>query len=175
MSQTVNADDDLQSLTQQSKVAIKQLGSALKHTLTSTMKAKGPSAALEVCNIEAPIITTSVSTDQDIDVRRTSLKPRNSSNAPDSWERQILASFEQQKNEGVDMSMLEHGAITVIDGEKIFRFMKAIPTQAGCLACHGGTVKPDLKEKISALYPNDTATGFKEGDIRGAFTVKIKL
>ena len=49
--------------------------------------------------------------------------------------------------------------------------MKAIPTQALCLNCHGELMSTPVKAKIKQLYPGDKATGFKVGDIRGAFTL----
>ena len=44
-----------------------------------------------------------------------------------------------------------------------------------CLQCHGEAIAPPVAEKISALYPDDKATGFREGDIRGAFVVIRKI
>jgi hypothetical protein len=49
--------------------------------------------------------------------------------------------------------------------------MKAIPTAAQCLNCHGESISPEVDAKLKALYPNDQARGFKEGDLRGAFTL----
>ena len=49
--------------------------------------------------------------------------------------------------------------------------MKAIPTGGVCLACHGENLAQGVQETITTLYPNDKATGFKSGDIRGAFVV----
>ena len=40
-----------------------------------------------------------------------------------------------------------------------------------CLQCHGQSIAPDVREKLSGLYPEDKATGYREGDIRGAFVV----
>ena len=53
--------------------------------------------------------------------------------------------------------------------------MKAIPMQEPCALCHGKTLAPQIGDKIKSLYPLDQATGFELGEIRGAFTVKIKL
>ncbi len=39
------------------------------------------------------------------------------------------------------------------------------------LTCHGSSLQPELKAEILCLYPNDQATGFKPGELRGAFTV----
>ena len=49
--------------------------------------------------------------------------------------------------------------------------MRAIPTEALCLTCHGETLAPELAAAIAREYPNDQATGFKLGELRGAFRV----
>jgi hypothetical protein len=36
-------------------------------------------------------------------------------------------------------------------------------------------LQPELKAEILRLYPNDQATGFRAGDLRGAFTVTQTL
>lgn len=53
--------------------------------------------------------------------------------------------------------------------------MKAIPTAALCVKCHGETIDPEVEAKLKALYPNDQARGFKEGDLRGAFTLSTPV
>ena len=40
-----------------------------------------------------------------------------------------------------------------------------------CLGCHGKSIAPEVKAKLAELYPEDKATGFSEGDLRGAFVV----
>jgi len=55
------------------------------------------------------------------------------------------------------------------------RYMKAIPTGPQCVVCHGENVAPALAETIQRLYPDDQATGFAPGDLRGAFTVTVEL
>lgn len=49
--------------------------------------------------------------------------------------------------------------------------MKAIPTQALCLGCHGDNLNEDVKAELKLRYPSDQDVGFKEGDIRGAFSL----
>lgn len=48
-----------------------------------------------------------------------------------------------------------------------------------CLKCHGSTetgdVTADLLDAIESLYPYDLALGYKAGNIRGAWTVKIPV
>jgi hypothetical protein len=49
--------------------------------------------------------------------------------------------------------------------------MRAIPTDAVCLTCHGATLAPELAAAIRRDYPDDAATGFSQGQLRGAFSV----
>ena len=53
-----------------------------------------------------------------------------------------------------------------------FRYMKAIPTRSFCLQCHGVELAPGVSEALARLYPDDLGTGFREGDIRGAFVAR---
>ena len=43
-----------------------------------------------------------------------------------------------------------------------------------CLKCHGDITNEKLKNTIAKKYPEDKATGYKMGDIRGAVVVTIK-
>jgi hypothetical protein len=46
-------------------------------------------------------------------------------------------------------------------------YVEPIYVKPVCLACHGGNVDPGVKAKLAELYPEDQATGFREGDFRG--------
>ena len=65
--------------------------------------------------------------------------------------------------------------VTGADGNRTFRYLKAIPTGPLCLKCHGSDLAPDLAAKLAELYPEDKAHGFAVGDLRGAFSVKLDL
>jgi len=57
---------------------------------------------------------------------------------------------------------------------RYFRYLKAIPVQPPCLICHGTPemIAPAVRERLSADYPHDRATGYSLGQIRGAVTIK---
>ncbi|MEX2498681.1 MAG: DUF3365 domain-containing protein [Wenzhouxiangellaceae bacterium] len=44
-----------------------------------------------------------------------------------------------------------------------------------CVICHGESIAPELAETIKQLYPQDQATGFAPGELRGAFSVTVEL
>jgi hypothetical protein len=165
--QAVDTDQQIQK----SRAAIKMLADELKSTLQASMKANGPLESIAVCRIEAPQIAEKVSQQNDMSVARTSLRYRNQANKPDAWERSVLEQFEQRKIKGEEVNTLDYSEVTELEGKKVFRYMKAIPTAEVCLSCHGSNIPEPLAARINSLYPDDNATGFSLGDIRGAFTV----
>lgn len=146
-------------------------GKALKSELVTAMQAGGPLAAIEVCNSRAPGIAAAVSLEQGMQVSRVSLKNRNPGNAPNDWQKTVLRSFEERLGEGEDAGGLSWQQTVDVDGVKEYRFMKAIPTGGVCLACHGKSIDPAVQKRLTELYPADQATGFSEGELRGAFVV----
>lgn len=162
---------DKAALDEIAKESVQALGSTLKNELESAMKSGGPINALEVCNVKAPLIAEEISWEQDVLVSRTSLKFRNPGNAPNEWQSKVLEDFEARKATGVDPATLVYSEI--VNNE--YRFMKAIPTAGLCLTCHGTEISPEVTAELTRLYPQDKATGFKEGDLRGAFVVVKNL
>lgn len=72
-------------------------------------------------------------------------------------------------------NMYFHEIVTTNNNDRIYRFIKPIPTEKVCLTCHGSNISSDLSHKIKELYPDDKAVDFKLGHIRGAFSVTIPL
>jgi hypothetical protein len=156
----------------QARAAVKELGENLKRQLMAAIASGGPASAIGVCKTIAPALAEKVGSVRGLKVGRTALRVRNPANAPDGWERGVLAEFAAQIKAGADPAKLER-AETVTDaaGVATFRYMKAIPMAAvPCLTCHGAP-EPSLKAEITRLYPQDEATGFRPGELRGAFTV----
>jgi hypothetical protein len=170
-SETLEAIDK-SALLDEAKSAAMALGKALKSELQAALQARGPIGALDVCHVRAPELAKQVSAETDFTVRRVSLKNRNPSmGVPNEWQREVLESFEQRRDKGENPKAIAY-ADTV---GKEFRFMKAIPTEAICLTCHGDDLQAELAAKLRDLYPDDKATGFNEGDLRGAFVVTKAL
>jgi hypothetical protein len=158
-----------------SRETVKEFMQTLKGELQAGMKEGGPVNAISVCNLSAPAIANTYSIRNGWDVGRTSLKLRNPDNAPDVWERKVLVSFDERKRAGEDPMKMEHYEVIRKGGSSEFRYMKAIPTAPLCLACHGEKLDSITRERIEKLYPRDQALGYKQGDIRGAFTITQPL
>jgi hypothetical protein len=164
-------EPEMAALVDQAKAAAKALGGALKAELEAALRTGGPIEALSICQMKAPAIASRVSAEHGMQVGRVSLKTRNPDNAPRPWQADVLHAFEARKAAGEDPASLSHAE--VVDRE--FRFMQAIPTAGVCLNCHGASISPALKAKLNESYPGDQATGYREGDLRGAFVVVKQL
>ena len=173
--ENMTMDEIMASKTEDAKSAMKQLGGSLKGELQAAMKDGGPINAISVCNKRAPEIASQVSSEKDLQIGRVSLKNRNPSNAAEGWKKAVLEDFEARKAAGESPDKLVFREIAEVDGGKEFRMMKAIPAAKICLACHGTDIDADLAAEIGSIYPDDKATGYSEGDLRGAFWVTSKL
>jgi hypothetical protein len=167
--------DEVADYTQEARGLVKEFFGALKGELEAAMKAGGPINAIGTCNLKAPEIAHQLSQRSGWELARTSLKLRNQDNAPDSWEKNVLLSFEARKKSGEDITNMELAGIVESEGKLTFRYMKAIPTGELCLKCHGDNIDAKVAERLDALYPDDQARGYKQGDIRGAFTFEKGL
>ena len=96
---------------------------------------------------------------------------------PDAWEQAALEDFDRRRAAGENAAMMEKTDIVTEDGKRTLRYIKALPPQKLCLSCHGSSdqMAAEAKAKLAELYPNDKATGYSEGQVRGALTVKRPL
>ena len=141
-------------------------------TLQGAMAVGGPVGAIEVCAVEAPRIARILSEESGWEVKRVSLKARNSSSAtPDGWETQVLSVFDLRQQAGEAPATLN--VAEVVNGR--FRYMQAQAAQPLCLSCHGSNISADVKAAIARKYPNDMATGYREGQIRGAISLSREM
>lgn len=148
-----------------------QLGGELKGELGRAIETGGPVAAIDVCSKRAPEIAARLSRESGASVGRTALRVRNPANAPDDLQRSLLEQFAREMASGRFQPPLE-AAFEIRRGQQVERrYMRAIPTEPLCLTCHGKTLAPDLAAAIAHAYPADQATGFEQGQLRGAFTV----
>ncbi len=159
-------------LTSEAAAITQQFVGTLLPTLQLAMAAGGPLNAIEVCAVEAPAIAEKLSADTGWNVRRVSLKARNSSTAqPDFWEIMALNLFDQRQRsgeQGADINLAE-----VVAGE--FRYMQAQPAAPLCLTCHGTDIAEDVRSALLRHYPDDKATGYTAGQIRGAISLRKSM
>jgi hypothetical protein len=137
----------------------KDLQQALKSGL-----AEGPAEAIQVCRVQAPGIAETLSVDG-VRMGRSSHKLRNPANVAPEWVSPIMQDFLEKP------SMREPRAVA-LPGNR-WGYVEPIMVQPLCLTCHGADLAPDVAGWIAKLYPEDRATGFAEGDLRGVFWVEF--
>jgi hypothetical protein len=156
----------------EARALVQQFTGQLLPTLQNALAEGGPVAAIEVCAVRAPEIAATLSTESGWQVRRVSLKPRNAGSAsPDIWETAVLETFDQRQAAGEPGPTLNASAVENDE----FRYMQAQPVLPLCLTCHGQQVSDDVLAALAEHYPGDMATGYLEGQIRGAISLRKAL
>lgn len=143
------------------KAAFKELSS----NLITQMKAGGVTQAIPFCNTKAMPLTNKVSEAHNVTIKRTSDKYRNELNKPTERELEIIKSFKKLNTEKKEIKpVVEIGK----DAKK--HFYAPIKIKQKCLGCHG-QVNPKVDSIISIHYPKDLAKDYKEGDLRGIWSI----
>lgn len=135
----------------------------LQQALRAGMQ-QGPVEAISACRVQAPIVAADLSRDGVV-VGRSSHRLRNPANQAPDWVAPIMASYVESSDHHVPQS------VQLTDAR--IGYVEPIVTQALCLTCHGEQLAPELAAKIEDLYPQDRATGFRDGDLRGVFWVEF--
>lgn len=141
--------------------------------LTEAIAKDGAAGAISVCSEKAPEIADAVGGAHGVVLRRVSEKPRNPKNAADDAQKELLAAFagDLEKKKAPTPR-----TVTNPDGEVTFLAPIVIPAPL-CMQCHGDEAKdiaPETLTAIRKLYPDDKATGYKVGDLRGAWSVTFE-
>ena len=124
--------------------------------------ADGPGAAIGACQVAAPEIAAAVADEQGLRIGRTSHKLRNPANVAPDW----AAAFVAERRE--TPVWLSHA-----DGR--LAGLLPIPTKPLCVMCHGqaDVLAEPIRNALAERYPEDNATGFAAGDLRGWFWLEI--
>jgi hypothetical protein len=149
-----------------------RLGAALKGRLTQAM-VDGPGAAMTACSDEAQGLTAQVRGESGARVGRASLKLRNPTNSGPDWVQAWLTANEGKPGAEAALS----SEVTTTPDGRFARVIRPITVEAGCLTCHGdpAAIPPPVKEQLAARYPQDAATGYKVGDLRGALWAELAV
>ncbi len=163
----------------QGNKAVIELKTRLKGELLGAMEKGGPIAAISHCQNIAPELTAASAAGQPgMVVRRTSSRVRNPDNEPDAVDRRVLGIFQAAKDRGAEIPD-EHLVWPSGSGgsDQVARYYQALFIQPLCLNCHGEKteMQNEVTELLDKLYPNDQATGYKLGDLRGLVRVDMEI
>ena len=165
----VVASDQLENIyEQEARELVKEFVGQLKPQLKKAMQEGGPTLAIESCATTAPAIADALAAQTGWEVRRVSLKTRNASRAePDDWERSVLIKFDQRQAAGERSPTINFGELR---GD-YYRYMQAQGVDPVCLVCHGEQLTEPVKAMLDDYYPNEQATGYSLGQLRGAISL----
>ena len=157
------------------QAAMKEFGDTLRTELRMAMGRDGADGAVAFCHDQAPVIAEQVMARHGVRLGRVAVpgRNRNPGNVPSGWQGEVLAGFQQAVADGgapeAQVAVLRDG---LPDGVAL-RLARGIRVEAACLMCHGDNIAPPIAERLAALYPDDRATGFLEGDLRGLVWVEV--
>jgi hypothetical protein len=150
------------------------LATNLAQLVFSTLEAEGPVATVQVCSEIAQERTADFAA-EGVYVRRISDRLRNPLNAPDADEAREIERMHALDAEG----RLPPEILRVIErnGARQLHLLRPIRIQQPCLACHGAAdqLDPEVQRIIADRYPEDRATGYSIGQLRGAVSVRVDV
>lgn len=140
----------------------------LSGRLMEEMKAGGPSRAVTVCRDEAQALTKRIASESGMALGRTSDRLRNPLNAAPEWARPFVEKAAGRKAAAIEPVVVDLGSRIGV--------LRPIGTAGACTTCHGAKDRqPEaLRSLLAQHYPQDTAFGFSEGDLRGFFWAEVR-
>lgn len=167
--QTTLSDKEIAAYKEKGALISKGAGKELSAALTGKMKSGGIAEAIEFCNTAALPLTQQMSDKHKVHIKRTSLKTRNPLNKPSDNEILVLRDFQTDLDRGISLEPK-----VKLDQNGIPNYYAPILIEAKCLVCHG-TMNKELSRPVDSIiksyYPNDMATGYDEGDLRGIWSI----
>lgn len=139
-----------------------KLFQSLLGELMGSIQTNGVASSIEVCKTKAPELARSISEDMQLRIGRTSFQLRSTENQPPSWAESFVS--DRVANE-VNVSLADESLGVLLP----------IPLKEACIKCHGpaDAIVTEVASAITKHYPDDKATGFAEGDVRGYFWVEV--
>ncbi len=158
------------------------MGAQVMSRAMTLSREKGPAFAAEFCSENAAAMTESIRSQMEKQFKETykikeftfgraSQKNRNPVNVPDEALIPVLEKWEKEISRGnvPDSEVVK-------DGQNYYGALPILISAPACLKCHGSPesgLDAKAADVIKSRYPNDKATGFKEGNLRGVFWAKI--
>ncbi len=142
------------------KAADKKLRQTLMGRVQEVMGSDGPVAAVDVCHEEAIPLTEDIAEEFGVAIGRVSDQRRNPDNTGEDWVWNLIDDAQGEAHQRANDT---------------FQRVTPIELADGCATCHGQQedIPPEVAEVIDARYPDDQATGYEPGDLRGWVWVEV--
>jgi hypothetical protein len=150
------------------------LGKDLQSRLFAALDSAGPAYAMTYCADSAQALSARHAS-EGVYIRRVSLRVRNTANRPDSAEASQLRRLDSLKEAGA-LPVEVVRMVRLATGEPVVEYLRPIVAQERCLACHGSRnqLAPAVRTLLDTRYPDDQATGYQAGDLRGMISVRVR-
>ncbi len=139
----------------------------LLRNVASAIQRGGVDHAVTFCNAKAMELSDSLSISYQAKIERLSDRNRNPANA-------IQTSADSAAWKALKSG--ERNFVARGDDRSVFYYKPILLGMPTCLKCHGG--KPDIDEStgrlISQMYPEDRATGYRMGELRGMWKIEFE-
>jgi len=149
------------------------LATGLITNLSAAIEEGGLPHAVDFCSSEASRLTSEIQhrLGQGLVLKRTTFKYRNPANAPDDLEAVALQYFATALRETDSLPSYYVQRVSTDE----FRYYQPLVVNQLCLQCHGSPeqIDPAVVQQLRALYPDDRATGYASGDLRGLIRVSV--
>jgi hypothetical protein len=172
--QAKEPETDLTEYAVKGRAIVKETFSVLNETLTEKIQNEGVESAIKFCNVQAYPITNEKAEKHKVEIKRLAIKNRNQDNKADNEAKALMVYYENLKNMNRDLSKLD---TTILQPNGKIRFLKPIVLQGQCVVCHGKVgeqITDNTYKLITALYPEDRATNFQAGDLRGIWSISFE-
>lgn len=151
------------------KAIVEKSQKVLQQSLKRALAEGGVSGAIQYCNLNAYSIVKDLEDSLGVTISRVTNQPRNPKNKLLDTDKPIWEAYEYTPENASSQ-------IQVLDEQHLILTKPIKITTGLCLNCHG-TVGETLTEEnnalIQSLYPNDRATGYYTGDLRGMWRVVL--
>ncbi len=168
-------EESIESALRHARQLADELLEKVRQLLLTELERGGYEGAVRACSEIAQEIPREIEARTGASIRRVSVRYRNPKDIPDEYERQKLEEFEHKHR----ARALPDESVEVVreDGRAYLRYMRPILVGPMCITCHGPkeAIPPSVRAILAEKYPDDRATGYRSGDVRGAVSVKLPL
>jgi len=140
----------------------------LNARLVAALQRGGAEEAVAFCTLQGLPLLDSLEDAHGVRFKRAAVRYRNPENRANAQEEERIIRYEAALAEG---RSLEPEVVREPDGST--RFFAPILLAPHCAQCHGKEIEPGLMAAIRARYPEDRATGFDVGQVRGLWSLTL--
>lgn len=146
---------------------------SLSAELAAAIAEGGPVLAIPVCSSKAGGLIRQVADRRQVEMIRLTDKPRNPNNLAKDADAKAINLFRETHGQGEKLAP----AVESSDDESLIVRIPITISAPLCLQCHGNEsdVSPETLVAIRQTYPDDKATGYRLGDLRGIWRIRLPV